>query len=217
MAGAGSFGQDAAASGAEKEKAESQQDKGYEPGPGIPQAGGEGKGVISAVKQNRIQPHFDLVPAGGPVPVKVVAGVEISHDDGKGKMPGNSKQGPCNAHLEPAGAGGKDIHDVFHARKAKAHGGGIDKAVVALIKLPAVAKEQPQHQEFGRFLRNSRPHEGYADGLEQRFRGLRRKTKKHHRPGNDSRCQYGKCTVEESLEDYFAGLRIEVLAVYVVQ
>ena len=113
--------------------------------------GRHGNGVIDAVGQDRIEPHLKA-GKGCTVAVKVVEGVVVAHNHGKGKVPGNGRERTADARGYPGRSGRKQILNVFERGKAHAHTYGVHNTVHALVKVPALPKEQPQHKEFGRFL-----------------------------------------------------------------
>ena len=160
--------------------------------------------------QYGIEPHLDA-GQGSAVLVKVVQGIVVAHDDGKGEVAGNGRKGAADAGSHPARTGCEQVFDVLEGGESHAHADGVYDAVHAFVKVPALAQEEPQQEEFGGLFRDGGAEESRAEGVAQSGDAFREKTHAHGREGDGKGGEHGAPSVEEGLHQVLAGFPLQFI------
>ena len=90
---------------------------------------------------------------------KMIDGIIISHQHGKGIMPGYGQQGSSNGYRKPIFIA-YDIEDVLDGRKSQSDAYGIDNTVEVLVEIGILAKQQPQEEQLHALLGKSSDNKG---------------------------------------------------------
>lgn len=132
---------------------------------------------------------------------KMVFGIVIAHDDGKGVVTRDCHKGTADGYGLPGVQIAEKIEDVFYACKAKSYADGIDYAIEMFVEIGVPAEYEPKGKQFETFFGNGCDEEGFEGCAQQGVRTSCTKQNVLNDVFNENNGYGDKYSVEHSLDE----------------